>query len=195
MTPIAFGKKRLVGRNSVGGFMPDGQNIIFAISPSRRISQIVLHNIESGRERILHELTRYTDHLALSPDGAQLAYFEAGKEGPPRFDVLVLMSVKDASTQTLWAAPKEWRFSSDVGLNWMPDGKHVLLATYTPEGEKQQLYLVNVESGERKAIGPVMPGENQIQYVVVHPNRTTLAFSRGQIVREIWAIENIVFEK
>ncbi len=188
--------------------MPDGQNIIFAIvvrqegSPSRRF-QIVLQHLESGSERVLREESEEVWNLALSPDGAQLAYFEAlpSDEVPSDWNRrdyrrrLVVMSIEEASTRTLWSSPKEWVFSSDVGLNWTPDGKHVLLATYTHEGEKQQLYLVNVESGERKAIGPVMQGENQIKDVAVHPNGRTLSFVRGQNVPEIWAIENIVFDQ
>ena len=193
---------------SVGGFMPDGQNIIFSIvvrqegSPSRRF-QIVLWHLESGSERVLREQSEKVWNLALSPDGAQLAYFEAlpSDEVPSdwgRGDYrrrLVVMSIEEAATRTLWSSPKEWVFSSDVGLEWMPDGKHVLLATYTHEGEKQQLYLVNVESGERKVIGPVMPGENQITGIAVHPNGTRISFVSGQNVPEIWAIENIVFDQ
>ena len=157
--------------------------------------QFVLRNIESGSERVLRQQKEAAAFLALSPDGAQLAYFKGG----PILSRLFVMSLKDASTRTLWSSPEEGGFSRDVGIEWMPDGKHLLLATYDPEGEKQQLYLVNVESGERKAIGPAMPGNNQIQDVAVHPNGTRISFSRGQnlrgLISEVWAIENIVFDQ
>lgn len=210
LTPILIGKTP-----SFMVFLPDWQEVIFIKNwvwleeefRGRNLRhQIVLRNIESGSERVLREQSELAWNLALSPDGAQLAYFDGGQGNADGLDEadrdryfqrrhLVVMSLEDASTRTLWSSPKEGRFSSDVGLEWMPDGKHLLLATYDPEGEKQQLYLVNVESGERKAIGPVMQGENQIKDVAVHPNGRTSSFSRGQNVREVWAIENLVFEK
>ena len=193
-------------------FLPHGQEIIFmryfslnfSLSPNSDPAlrhQFVLRHLESGSERVLREQKEFAHHLAISPDGAQLAYFNAvdGQRYPLRH--LVVMSLKDASTRTLWSAPKEGSFSqgpSGVGLNWMPDGKHLLLATREWDGEeaKEQLYLVNVESGERKAIGPVMQGEDQfLQRVDVHPNGRTISFSRGHNVNEVWAIENLVFDQ
>ena len=60
---------------------------------------------------------------------------------------------------------------------------------------KQQLYLINVESGERRAIGPESQGDNRITYLDVHPNGTTLSFSRGGSTSNVWTIENLVFDQ
>ena len=179
------------GRNKV--FTPDGDDVIFVRKGAVvHGSEIVQRNIASGAERVLGDSQRATFNLAISPDGSQLAYFEGGSG--LRHD-LVVVSLKDGSTRTLWSGTDEWYFSEEAGLEWMPDGAHLLLATYHPDEKQQQLYLVDARDGEQKPIGKPMKGDKQIEHVDVHPNGTTIAFSRGEQISEVWAIENLVFEQ
>ena len=99
---------------------------------------------------------------------------------------------------------KDTAISLRVPLHWMQDGAHLLMAA-GPRTEnqdaawemvlEQQLYLVDVTSGERKPVGSPLKGDDRIHHVSVHPNGTTLAFSRGEEITETWAIENLVFDQ
>jgi Tol biopolymer transport system component len=168
--------------------MPDRRDILFV-----REGEIVRHNLETGVERVLRGRTRYTYRLAVSPDGSQLAYFEGDSRSEEGWHSdLIVMSLKDGSTRTLWSGTKDRYFSRRPGLEWMPDDKHLLLAISSDEG--QQLYLVDVNSGEQQPVGPATKGNERIQYISIHPNGKTIAFSRGGSAREIWAMENFLPE-
>ncbi len=81
-------------------------------------------------------------------------------------------------------------YSRRAGISWTPDGRNLVFAENRPDG--QQLYTLDIASGNRMAIGEAVSGDDTYPGVVVHPDGDKLTFWRrpGQ-KRELWVLEGI----
>lgn len=178
-----------------GVLTPDGSGVVFhRVYPdvAGNLGEIVEQNIESGTIRVLEENVRWVSSMAFSPDGSRLAYFDKFDELSPG---LVVLSLTDGSRQILIPGSPD-RPLSQQAINWTRDGAHLLTALPHEDDGQQQMYLVDVRSGELKPVGSPMPATGTVQsQVSVHPNGTEIAYSSGVRLTQIWAIENLVFEK
>ena len=188
--------KHLVNIDSFKGVLtPDGIGVVFhRVYPdvAGNLGEIVEQNIGSGTIRVLEENVRWIGGMAFSPDGSRLAYFD-------KFDELsaglVVLSLTDGSRQVLIPGSPD-RPLSQQAINWTRDGVHLLTALSHEDDGQQQMYLVDVGTGELKPVGNPMPATGTVQpQVSVHPNGTEIAYSSGTKQVQIWAIENLVFEK
>lgn len=56
----------------------------------------------------------------------------------------------------------------------------------------QQLRLLDTETKNDRPFGPALGRNDQIEQLSVHPGGKRVAFSRGGVVEEIWAMKNFV---
>ena len=102
------------------------------------------------------------------------------------------MPLGGGSSEVVWRSEGRVHFSWDVGLNWTPDGTRLLLATYDPDTNSQQLYTFNPDTREKVKVGEPLAGDDQATHMRLSPDGRTVVFSRGDSNDEIWAVENLL---
>ena len=128
--------------------------------------------------------------LAISPDGAQLAYVQfEGTPGPNAFDPIL------QALPTAGGAPREiarFEKTNVTVLGWTRDGRSLLYErNESPEG-RDPVFAVWVQplaGGEPRRIELV--GEVSGRNLRVHPDGRRVAFTAGQDRNEIWVMEGI----
>jgi Tol biopolymer transport system component len=155
----------------------DGERIFYLDG-----QRVVIHDLESGNEALLHSNAAELYYPALSPDGNQLAFAsKLGKvfavpvdrgpllELPPSFEVPV---------------PQKGYLT---GLAWSRDGRRLLMTV--GQENRETLWLVPVDGGLARKIE--MP-EGFRRGVRTNPHSDGLAFVIGAPKNEIWSLEDIL---
>ena len=128
------------------------------------------HRLSSGSERFLAHDGRYTYRTVVSPSGDRLAFFQGDTrkedtDEPGWERDLLVMPLSGGSPEVVWSSEGRVHFSWDVGLNWTPDGTRLLLATYDPGSNSQQLYAFNPDTHEKVKIGEPLVGDDQATHM------------------------------
>lgn len=151
--------------------------------------KLMRFDIDSRRET---ELRRASEpgagalhSLAVSPDGAQLAYLRGGFNKA----LLEVMPAGGGEPREVFRYKRNW---PRVGLAWTPDQRYLLFVR--PESDEnwgtQLLWRVPVTGGEPENMGISM---HMIGHPRVHPDGRRIAFSA--MIRpspELWALENFL---
>ncbi len=171
----------------------DGKAIFYARSslkaPGKAVT-IVKRMLETGQEMDLVEVGWIIQNLAPSPDGRQLAFASAR-------GVSVIPAAGGERRQLFMT--NEDPAISRAGLEWTPDGRHLLLARGRNGGDTFELYRLAAEGGQPQKLGVAMrmkwrdqqlslsPDGRRIAFVAVRPDSTDHD--------EVWVLENLLSER
>jgi Tol biopolymer transport system component len=149
-----------------------------------RLSTIVAHDLESGKEVEIYRAALSVGKLALSPDGRQLAFCEGEKKD--KF-VLKTMPISGGEPRELLTIPKYKSLERELGLSWTSDGNHLVVAH---PGNNTDLWVIPVDGGETRTVklGAKARGMR------LHPDGKRIAFTIGPLYEsgEVWALENFL---
>jgi Tol biopolymer transport system component len=184
------GRKRSWPRSPV--FSNDGKQIFYhrqSDTPGSR--SIVVHDLETRRERELYKTTNLIGRLAVSPDGQRLAFFEA--EQSLQSTVLKTISTSGGDARELYTLEDvnvSRGLARGVRLTWMPDGRHVLVGGPDGPDDQAELWRIPVTGGEPSKLNLGF----EFNHLVLHPDGKRIAFTgrdpkgRG----EVWRMENFL---
>lgn len=175
---------------------PDGKTVYYRLNSQAekppRQTRIMALDRSTGASRELRAFTLPAGFgsLAISPDGAQLAYVQfEGTPGPNAFDPILQV------LPTAGGAPREiarFEKTNVTVLGWTRDGRSLLYErNESPEG-RDPVFAVWVQplaGGEPRRIELV--GEVSGRNLRVHPDGRRVAFTAGQDRNEIWVMEGI----
>jgi len=162
---------------------PDGKTIFYLETPG----QPVRFDIDSRRETRLTPVGNSTQawrqplSLAVSPDGAQIAYVGA--------ESLVVAPAAGGEPRELvhWSGGSSPRERADgLGLAWSPDQRYVFFV----KPDIRAIWRVPLTGGEAENIGISM---NRIRALRMHPDGRRIAFdSVIDAPSELWVLENFL---
>ena len=126
-------------------------------------------------------------HLALSPDGQQLAFVWRDVEKGTAALRLMPITGGEPSEHIRLEQPE-----SISALTWTPDGRYMLFGKASSTGDEQrvELWRIPAEGGEPEELGLLAEGL-RLYSLSLHPDGQYLAFTAGKPARrEVWVIEN-----
>lgn len=106
---------------------------------------------------------------------------------------LKVASRKDGATRVVAEFPFS-NYSSGHVFGWAPDNRRVIVSL-TRKRNAQQLHLVDIEKGLSTPFGAPLHKDEPIHSLSVHPDGKRIAFERGRMARELWAMKNFLEEK
>ena len=143
----------------------------------RGYGPLIRHDLATGREEEIHQSTDPMFGLDFSPDGEWLAFY--------RGSTLVVMSVDGGEVREVLHLEKPERSPWGQGFpTWTPDGKHLLFSK-----RKNEIWRVNVETGEQQQIGSEIPG---LFRATMHPDGKRIAYTTRRPSSELWVMENFL---
>ena len=174
---------------------PEGRTIFYErIQGTFDQIDLVVRDLETGEERILHSQTGRIRQLAISPDGARLAF--KGTHPADGVSVMLVMS-------TTGGEPRELSVATDVaaGLAWMKNSKEILFAkenvTSAPAGTRSsELWRIAADGGQPQRLGLIsqegVPGRALVRDLSIDPDgrRVAFTFDKGY-VNELWVLERL----
>jgi Tol biopolymer transport system component len=128
---------------------PDGSEILFALQTEPRKSDIVAVNADgTGDVRTLVKGEHYATPSSLSRDGRWLV-FSSDSADDPTYDLWIEDLENPGQPRRLVDSPKG---VGEVNARFSPDDRWVAYAT--DESGRDEVYVVNVESGKRIRVSP-----------------------------------------
>ncbi len=168
---------------------------IFYVRDDGQGCEIRLRDVRSGEEKVLYRpvLPTHLGNLALSPDGAWLAF----GDGPGHYAANAVLVVPATG-----GTPREvLRMEPDVAgrvtysFAWTHDGQHLVFSKRVAEpGRPSELWRVSLEGGESQPVGLPMWGRGGVR---VHPDGRRIAFTNmtKPAASGLWVMENFLPER
>jgi Tol biopolymer transport system component len=162
-----------------GDWLPDGRAVLYnANSRAYKGSRFVLHDLETGREKIVYR-GEFAPAMALSPNGSRVAFWS------------------DGSLKTMPVAggrPRELIQTKELiqDVTWTPDGRYLLFAKHRSTSTQVQgteLWRIAGEGGAAENLGLAMA---PVPHMRVHPDGRRIAFTSGKFSSEVWVMENFL---
>lgn len=181
------GKVATLVRSDAGSFpahqawSPDGATLFYSVRESNN-DRIVARDVAAAVEREIHRPGG--GEKAVSPDGKWLAVIFVD---PDQSTALRLIPTAGGAAREVVRLRVPERVHYFGGLSWTPDGTRLLFVK--SRDDHRELWQVDVESGRAAPTGLSVPG---LQYVRLHPDGRTLAYSAGERREEVWVIENLL---
>jgi Tol biopolymer transport system component len=181
--------ERLVG----GAYGPDDKYFSARVNPVTGTSQIVVHDILSGKGR---ELFRYPGaersiSIALSPDGHWLSFSNAGWGGIRSLNIIPTTGGEE---KEVWSFGETRQGTPGINHIWSPDGRYILFSAHDQSNlPVSELWRVPVEGGKPEKMG--LQRTWGIIHLTVRPDGRQLAFAgRGgpSTDSELWVLENFL---
>jgi Tol biopolymer transport system component len=165
-------------------FSKDGKCIYYI----RGDQTIVMHNLETHRERDLYRTDLNIYRLSMSPDGKKLAFFEADE--PIRPNVVKTMPTLGGKPSELYTLKEGNRFSWGVGLSWTPDGDHIIVGAPDAPDKPDQLWIIPTDGGEHRKLDL----KARVSHFSLHPDGRRIAFTKYEPGggEEVWVMENFL---
>lgn len=167
----------------------DGKAIFYQRQDrAAKVSRILVHDIETGRERELYQHQGSIYSFTVSPDTREMAF--ALTDAKTQSGALVVMPTSGGEArEILRLREPEWF----VNLAWTPDSGAILFAKQrTLKDSKLELWRVSAEGGTPTYLGLAMDGLGQ-GGLSVHPDGRRIAFIAGQVYEaEVWVMENFL---
>jgi Tol biopolymer transport system component len=157
-----------VGRNSAFSWTNDGK---IGISRASQITNLVVKDLDSGRETQLTNMLTSDERPRWSPDGTRVVYTseKAGKMD------LWLVSAEGGEPKLITGS-----FSGRQGVNyigspcWLPDGNNIGFVVVTADTHDIGIWIVPTEGGEPKRLKFIPEGS--IQRIDWSPDGKKIAF-------------------
>jgi Tol biopolymer transport system component len=157
---------------------PDGKAIYYV--KEENSTSIVMHDLETGKDKQLRNEGVHYVGFALSPDGRRLAF--AADER-----TLMVMPATGGQPRELLRLPDNERFAYRPNFTWTADGQYIL---YRKNWGPIELWRIPAEGGESQKLLAI----NDLRDVSVHPDGSRIAFVGGDHAMEVWAMENFLPE-
>lgn len=183
------------------GLSPNGKTIFFTYYKRESSDSysgpgdcfLGAYQIENNQEKelchILPQDQRERQSIAVSPDGRQLAFVV--KEGPwPATSVIKIISPEGGQSYELFRSPWPGYIPGNQGLEWTPDGSHLLVVRGSMETEIGDLLRISLQDGEVHEMGLTA---KMLSSPGISPDGRKIAFRAvSEAVNEIWVMENFL---
>jgi Tol biopolymer transport system component len=174
---------------------PDG-NILYYLRWDHAGMRIMTRNLRAESEgEVLRLPSGYFGPLAISPDGTYVAFVD--NEPDRKSQVLMVVPSKGGEPRVLVRAHIVYGF---VGLVWTPDGRQLLFAKPANQNKELdlqnkelELWRVSVETGEQQLVR-ASPASENLRAMRISPDGRQLAYTGGDLKKEIWVLENFVHD-
>jgi Tol biopolymer transport system component len=166
----------LPGVESSPAFSPDGKQVAFVWAKEPPNFDLYIKLIGAGEPLRLTSTPAKEMSPAWSPDGRYIAFLRATGEGKGFYLIPALGGAERKLTDAYgWLQ----RGTMSQAISWSPDGRTVAIVDKSAEDEPWSIYLVSVETGERrKFITPPAPTDGD-STLAFSPDGHTLAFVRS----------------
>ena len=182
-------------RPPVPALSPDGKAIYYMYDDQRsKGSLIVVHEIETGRDTEVYRVPsrRELATFTLSRDGRQLAVL--GTDNATGLQTLKIMAATGGAAVEVFRAQHPNDIVEEDGIEWTPDGRHVLVVRNpnAKSGTQGGLWRVPTDRGEPQELlameGLRVPIPN------IHPDGRRIAFTAGNRLgtEEVWVMQNFL---
>ena len=172
---------------------PGGQYFFCRGSSKAGFSQIVVRDLESGKERELYRFPTLERgiHIALSPDSLGLSFINSGW-GAVRS--LRIMPASGGEAREVWSFGETKQGIPGGDHTWTPDGRYIVFGMPDPQDlPSWDLWRIPVEGGKPEKMG--LQRRWGIWDLTVSPDGRQLAFAgRGgaSTDSELWVLENFL---
>jgi Tol biopolymer transport system component len=183
-------------RLSGGDYGPDEKAYVARIKLDDGISQIVVRDLQSGEEQELFHYPRIERGLrvALSPDGQQLCFSNAGWGGIRSLNIL---PASGGEIKEIWNFGEIERGTPGIDQVWSADGRYILYSAPDLSNLRNwDVWRIAAEGGKPEKIG--LEDSWGIFSLTITPDGRKLAYaSRGgaSTDSELWVLENFLPEK
>jgi Tol biopolymer transport system component len=132
---------------------------------------------------------RARQSIAVSPDGRQVAFVV--HEGPwPVTSVVKTIDPENGQLREVFRSPWPGFIPGNQGLEWTPDGHHLLIVRGSMSTEIGELLRVPAKGGKAQEVG--LTGKS-LSSPSIHPDGRHLAFRAGSDdSNEVWVMENFL---
>ena len=164
------------GRETQAAFSPDGNQIAFVWDGGKGDnSDIYVKLIGAGQPLRLTTHPAADTHPVWSPDGRYIAFFRQAAESSGFYLIPAL-----GGTERKVAEVFPYRDPFQGNSQYMaPDGKFLAVADKNSQEEPLSIYLVSVETGEKRKVTTPSAGAAGDSYPAFSPDGKTLAFVRS----------------
>ena len=146
-------------------------------------------DLTTGDFHTLYTSNGYVSLLALSPDGRQLAFFEA--DGALRPRRLMSIALEGGEPELIFELPEGERFPWLPGLTWSADGAFLLFGRGECCEEPTELWRASVEDGETRQLLTFPKG--RVNHLSAHPDGRRIAYSLAtKGGANIWALRQFL---
>ena len=192
---VASGRETSVGDDGPlsPGDARKAYRLIPDAKPASRGGIVMERDRATGAERELFTKPDATGSLHLSPDGNWIAYIRTAS---------IDSSNPGARTSTVFfhstdgAPPREIQVPAVLGayhdVEWMPDGKAVLVPGESAANTRPSLWLVPLDGAGPRRLDIDVRGWLIGNGMRIHPSGKLIAYFAGEESREIWALENVI---
>lgn len=164
------------GREDHAAFSPDGNQIAFAWNDGRGANaDIYVKLIGVGQPLRLTTHPAADLHPAWSPDGRYITFFRQAAEGSG-FYLIPALGGTERKVVDVFPYRAPFRGNSQYVA---PDGKFLAVADKNSQEEPLSIYLVSIETGEKRKVTEPSAGISGDSYPAFSPNGKTLAFIRS----------------
>ncbi len=155
---------------------PDGSRVAFMSERDGGVDVYVKRVDSEATVRLTRSPGGGGAFPAWSPDGRFVAYLRRSRsESGLNKDEIVMSPAGGGAEQTLFSDPLI-RIGS--GLDWSPDGEHLVFAANSRLGQPMRVMLVSVSGGPRRWLTAPPPGTGGDRYPTFSPDGNSVAFVR-----------------
>jgi Tol biopolymer transport system component len=156
--------------------------------------KIVVRDVQSGAEKELYRATSpaFVSHLAVSPDGQQVAFLWYDRPAGDASIRVVPIAGGDAR-ELVKLPPLADYWLPLFALDWDSDSRHLIYAPSSAEpGRKLEFWRTSLDGGEPQNLDLSLDGVLPFG-LSVHPDGRRIAFAAGTPLRtEVWVLENFL---
>ncbi len=154
---------------------------------------IIERDLKTDEEKIIYKTTDNIRSLSVSPDGRTIAFFSSHADNND-FRKLKLLHLGDLSVNTVFSCQHNEQFSPGSPPEWLNDGQRLLISFSDDLMTYQQLYIFNLETGDKVALGDKNLGQGifggMIYNIALHPKQTSLVYVKSRIDAVVWSLAN-----
>lgn len=171
---------------------PEGSTIYYKVDYGEE-SRIVHLDPATGTERVLRAVeapTWISIYLAVSPDGAQIAFWESdGEANRGRLLVMPTEGAPGKEVREVFSTDGQGRRYPPMNpIRWSRDGRYLL--QWMPEGgegaDLTRLWRIPTHGGAPEHTNTAL----EFRDVLLSPDGRRVVFEAGEVGREIWVMKN-----
>jgi len=169
------------GRIQAAELSPDESELFYERYDSgSKTKRFVVRNLQTGREKEIHQVNSVFGDWALSPDGNRLALCcqnaEAGWS---------LKTISATGGEPRVLLPHKWGVGA---VTWTTDGQGVLFCLAT-DSRQTELWRISEKEGKRRKL---WEWDENVAALRVHPDGQRVAFGTRHDISEVWVMENFL---